>query len=98
MAITGTLRPTRCTSSERDVDELKAHSLFLTLTSTVASPDRSKFVGLTTEAVEKLFETFSEFLEGAIELPKSFQLDQFVIFFKKMRLVGLEESCRDKVP
>ena len=32
------------------MDELKAHSLFLTLTPTVASLDRS--VGLTTEVVE----------------------------------------------
>ena len=58
MATTGTLRPTRLTLSESDMDELKAYNLFLTLTLTVASLNRSEFVGMTTEIVEKLFERF----------------------------------------
>ena len=40
MATRGTLRPIRLTSSKSEMDELKAHSLFLTLTPTVASLDR----------------------------------------------------------
>ena len=83
MATTGTLRPTRLTSSESDTDELKAHSLFLTLTPTAASLDRSEFVGLTTEVVGKLSERFSEILEGVIKLPQSFMHSQFVVLFQK---------------
>ena len=75
MATTGTLRSTRLTSSESDMDELKAHSLFLNLIHTVASIDRSTFVGLTTEVVEKLFERFSEILEGVIKFPQSLEHD-----------------------
>ena len=45
---------------------------------TVASVDRSEFVGLTTEVDEKLFERFSE-----IRLPQSFEQDQFVVLFQK---------------
>ena len=83
MATKGTFRPTRLTSSESDMDELKAHSLLLTLIPTVASLDRSGFVGLTTEVVEKLFERFSKILEGGIKLPQSFEHDQFVVLFQK---------------
>ena len=83
MTITDTLRPTRLTSSESDMCDLKVHSLFLTLTPTVASLDRSEFVGLTTEVVEKLFERFSEILEGVIKLPQSSEHDQFVVLFQK---------------
>ena len=81
MATTGTLRPNRLTSSESDMDELKAHSLFLILTPTVASLDRSKFVGVTTAVVAKLFERFSEILEGFIKLPYSFEHALFVGLF-----------------
>ena len=84
-------------SSESYMDELKALSLFLTLTPTVASLDRFEFVGLTIEVVEKFFEMFSEILEGFIKLPQSFEHDQFVVLFKKVRKVCLGGSCRDLV-
>ena len=83
MATAGTLRPTRLTLPESDMDALKAHILFLTLIPTVASLDRSEFVGLNTELVEKLFERFSEILEGVIKLPQSFEHDQFVVLFQE---------------
>ena len=38
---------------------------------------------MTTEVVEKLFERFSEILEGVIKLPQSFEHDQFVVLFQK---------------
>ena len=66
MATTGTPRPTRLTSAKTDMDKMKAHNLFLTFTPIVASLDRSEFVSLTTELVEKLFQRFSEILEGVI--------------------------------
>ena len=79
MATIGNLRPTRLTSSESYRDR----SLFLTLTPTVASLDRSEFVVFTTEVIVKLFERFSEILEGVIKFPQSFEHDQFVVLFQK---------------
>ena len=75
MATTGTVRPTRVTSSESDIDELKAHCLFLTLTPTVTSLDRSEFIGLTAEVVEKLFERFPDNLEGVLKTPTVLEHD-----------------------
>ena len=98
MATTGTLRPTRLTSSESDMEELKAHSLFLTLNATVVSLHSSEFVGLTTEVFEKLFERFSKILEVLLNSHSLLSMTNLWFCFKKMRLVCLEESYGDKVP
>ena len=77
------LRLNRFVFDHTDAQVLSEHSLFITLTPTVSSLDRSEFIGLSAAVYEKMYEGYEDILEGVLKLQQINDHDQFVVLFHK---------------